>query len=400
MLDKKQDRVQYISIILVSAVWALMAFIKGVKFSPDSKAYSNFGDLLIKYDFNYFNVFDSVANNEDVPLVLYSVWITIVATTKVIFGADWGIAIVVINYISAVYTLILILKATRMVTGNPACVMFASIALIFCYDFYMWIRYVLSDTLFASICFSIIFLSLSLLQNPSEPQKRIASGVILTGIALFFRPTFPPLVIFIFLSILFGFVFKLGTSDANKRNRLIKRFTLFACVALPPVLLFHSYIMLNPENWPFSFFKDWILYIAKDYHLGIIVYARPETYHSIPNGIMDYAFITLSKLISFFAFDFDGYSKMHALLNFVFFLPIYALSVFSIALLYKRDSALSPIKWWTIFSCFIFIVLFAFFHSLQQIDYDLRYRVPCLLPLVLLATLGFNELINGFSKKT
>jgi hypothetical protein len=157
--------------------------------------------------------------------------------------------------------------------------------------------------------------------------------------------------------------------------------------------------MLDPEKWPFQFFKDWILYVAKDYPLGIVVYARPETYHSIPNGILDYLFITLSKLISFFAFDFDGYSKMHALLNYVFFLPIYSLSIFSIALLYKKESGLSPSNWWTIFSCFIFVALFAFFHSLQQIDYDLRYRVPCLLPLVLLATLGFNEFMIRFSKK-
>jgi len=179
----------------------------------------------------------------------------------------------------------------------------------------------------------------------------------------------------------------------------MKNLTLFACVALPVILLTHSYIMLDPEKWPFPFFKEWILLVAKEYHLGVIVYARPETYHSIPNGILDYVFITLSKLISYFAFDFDGYSKMHVLLNYVFFLPIYALSLFSIALLYKKENGLPPINWWTIFSCFIFIAFFAFFHALQQIDYDLRYRAPCLLPLVLLATLGFNELMTRFFKK-
>jgi hypothetical protein len=395
--NSQMDRVQNICIAMASVFWALMVFIKGVKFSPDSDSYSKYGDLLIKYDFNYF---DFLAHTEDVtPIALYSAWITIVAITKVIFGANWGIAIVAINYIAAVYTLILILKATRMVTGSQACIIFISVALIFCYDFYMWIRYVLSDTLFASICFTMIFLSISLFHKPSEPQKRIAIGVILFGISLFFRPTSPPLVVFIFLSILFGCVFKLGTSDANQRDRLIKDFTLVAFVALSAVLLIHSYIMLNPENWPFPFFKTWIHIVASDYELGIVVYARPETYHSIPIGIPDYLLITLSKLIAFFAFDFDGYSKMHALMNYIFFLPIYALSIFSIALLYKKESGLSPINWWTIFSCFIFVALFAFFHSLQQIDYDLRYRVPCLLPLVLLATLGFNEFMIRFSKK-
>ena len=399
MTDKKQiARVQYISIFLVSVVWALMAFTKGVKFSPDSGVYATMGDLLIKYDFNYFEFF-AHAEVRPTPLPLYFAWITIVAITKVLFGANWGVAIVAINYLAAIYTLILILKTTQMVTRNLICVVFVGVALIFCYDYYMWVRYVLSDTLFASICFSILFLSISLFKDSSRPQKRIAGGLILLVIALFFRPTSPPLVAFILLSILFCFIFKLSASDANKRYHLIISFTLFASVVLASALLIHSYIMLNPENWPFSFFKGWVLIVARDYQSGIVVYARPETYHPIPNDILDYALITLSKLISFFAFDFNGYSKMHALLNYVFFLPIYVLSVFSIALLYKKESGLSSISWWTIFSCFIFIVLFAFFHSLQQIDFDLRYRVPCLLPLVLLAALGLNELINGFSKK-
>jgi hypothetical protein len=402
MTDKKQiARVQYISIFLISVVWALIAFTKGVKFSPDSNIYSGFGDLLIKYDFNYFD-FYAHAEVRSTPLPFYFSWITVVAITKVLFGANWDVAIVAINYLAAIYTLTLILKTTQMVTRNLICVVFVGVALIFCYDYYMWVRYVLSETLFASICFSILFLSISLFKDSSRPQKRIAGGLILLVIALFFRPTSPPLVAFILLSILFCFIFKLSASDANKRYQLIISFTFFASVVLASALLIHSYIMLNPENWPFSSFnrlQKWFLIISRDYQSGIIVYARPETYHPIPNDILDYALITLSKFISFFAFDYNGYSKMHALVNYVFFLPIYVLSVFSIAQLYKKESGLSSISWWTIFSCFIFIVLFAFFHSLQQIDFDHRYRVPCLLPLVLLAALGLNELINGFSKK-
>jgi hypothetical protein len=393
MIDKKQfDRVQYIGFVLVSLAWALITIKKGIIFSPDSNTYSHLGDLLIKYDFNYSEFLEH--SRSVVHIALYLAWITIVAITKIIFGDNWSVAIVVINYLAAIFSLVLILKLTRMVTRNPICIIFASVALIFCYDYYMWIRYALSDILFASICFSIFFLSISLLEDPSGPQKRIASGAILLGIALFFRPASPPLIVFIFFSILFGFVFKLGASDASKRNRLIIRLTLFACVVIPAVLFFHSHIMLNPEKWPFPFFNDWVTYIAHDYQLGIVVFDRPETFHSSPSSIFDYLFITLSKLLSFFAIDFDGYSKMHALISYMFFLPVYALSVFSISRLYKKENGLSPINWWAIFSCVIFIVPFAFFHSFNQVDYDLRYRVPCLPPLILLATLGLNEFLK------
>jgi hypothetical protein len=107
-----------------------MAFTRGVKFSPDSGVYATMGDLLIKYDFNYFEFF-AHAEVRQTPLPLYFAWITIVAITKVLFGANWGVAIVAINYLAAIYTLILILKTTQMVTRNLICVVFVGVALIF-----------------------------------------------------------------------------------------------------------------------------------------------------------------------------------------------------------------------------------------------------------------------------
>ena len=395
--NNQTKKIQSVSIILAGIIWAFWILKKGVKFSPDSGSYSYLGDLLIKYDFNYFNF---LANTEDVaPIALYSAWVSIVAISKVILSDKWGVGIVVINYIAAIYILVLTLKITNLVNRNFVSIIFASLALICCYEFFMWTHYVLSDILFAAISFSIIFLSISLFQEPTRPQKRIASGLILFAIALFFRPASPPLVVFIFLAILFGFFFKLGSSDENKRNRLIFGLTLFSCIAIISVLFFHSHIMLEPENWPFSFFKTWIAILANDYKLGVVVFDRPETFLSIPTNIFDYLFITLCKFISFFSITFNGYSKIHSFFNYLFFAPIYLLSLFSIVLLYKKHSGLSTIKWWTIFLCFIYIVLFAFFHSLNQIDYDLRYRVPCLPPLVLLATIGFNELMTRFFKK-
>ena len=395
--NKNIDIVRYFSIALVSVVWGLITLKEGIIFAPDSRGWSNYGDLLIKHNFNYFNFLSDT--NFITPIVLYSAWVTVVAITKLIFGNYWGTAIVVVSYISAVYTMLLILKATRMFSEKSACVIFACIALILCFDFHMWIRYVLSDILYASICFAILFLSLNLFRDPSRPQKRFVISLILIGIAVVFRPVFPPLLAFIFLSLLVGLILKSEGYDTNKRQRLIINLTIFACIAIPTALVLHSYVMLDPSNWPFPFFKAWILQISNEYHLGITVYKRPETYQPPPIGVLDYLFITISKFFYFFVIDLDGYSKMHAFLSYIFFLPIYAFSAFSLFQLYKKESGLTPIKWWIIFSCFIFIFLFAFFHSCNEIDYDLRYRVPCLPPLILLATIGFNEFIELTSSK-
>jgi hypothetical protein len=395
MTDKIQiNKIQFIGVFSVSIILGLRAVMEGVKISPDSGTYSSYADLLIKNNFNYLNF---LAQTDFVtPIVLYSAWITIVGITKMIFGDSWNAAIVVLNYITVIYTLVLILKAIRAVTLKPACFIFALIAIIFCYEFHMWISYVLSDVMFASLCFSILFISLNFFRDPFDAQKWIISCLVLAIIATFFRPAFPPLLVFTFLSILFGFTFRPWVNDVKKRHSLIINLTFFAGIVLPAILLLHSYIILNPDKWPFPFFEGWIHQIAREYSLGIIVYGRPETFYPIPAGILDYFFMTISKLVFFFAIDFSGYSKVHAIINYIFFIPIYTLSAFSLAQLYRSKNELSQMKWWIIFSCFIFIVLFAIFHSCNQIDYDLRYRVPCLPPLVLMATIGLNELLEKF----
>ena len=178
------------------------------------------------------------------------------------------------------------------------------------------------------------------------------------------------------------------------------RCALFACVFIPAVIIFHSYFMLHPDKWPFSFLSSTVSYIASDYQRGIVIYDHPETYHFPSHNILSYSLISAHKIVAFFYINVDSYSFRHGLLNYIFFLNTYGFSIFATTKLFKKDNGPSPEKWWCIFSCVLFIFLFAFFHALEQIDFDFRYRVPCLLPLILLATLGLNEFINSFCKRT
>ncbi len=54
---------------------------------------------------------------------------------------------------------------------------------------------------------------------------------------------------------------------------------------------------------------------------------------------------------------------------------------------------------WIIFLCVSYILMVAIFISFNLVDFDFRYRVPGIPALILLATLGLNELINKFCKK-
>ncbi len=363
--------------------------------SPDSRRHSIWADTLLKHNFNFFKFLGDV--DFVVPPTFYYNWVTIVSLSKSLLGENSGLGIVVLNLLAGVFVALLLFKTIWTISGKPACTLFAGLILLLCQDFFLWIPFVLSDILFCALCFLIFTLTISLYQKPSELSKRVCGVVILLCYAMFFRPAWPPLLIFAILSIMLVFFFNLKEADPNKRHNFIIRCAFFACILIPAIIFPHSYLMLHPDKWPFPFLGNVLSMVSIDYQQGIVLYARPETYHSPPSNILDCAFISLHKMIAFFYISVDSYSFKHSLFNYIFFLPLYCLSIIAVVKLFKKDNGLSSSNWWYIFSCTLFIFIFAFFHALEQIDFDFRYRVPCLPPLILLASLGLNELINDFS---
>jgi hypothetical protein len=391
------SKYQIAYIILLGIAWCVYTYYRGVITTSDSIFWESFADILIKHNFNYVEFLDN-AKHRASPL-FYSIWISIIALSKLLFGNNWGIGIVTINLLVGVSVAILLLKITWNTTGKLACTIFTSLFLVLCYDFHLWIPFALSDIIFTTICFSVFYLALTLCQGLAEPRRRFAGIIVLASIAVLFRPAWPPLLLFTTSSLFLAFFFRLKKLNNNERHNFILRSTSLICLLMPLTIGTHSYLMLNPDKWPFTIFGDYISYIASDYRKGIVLYGRLETFHFPPSTIWDYTNITLHKFFAFFYFDIKTYSSMHRLVNYIFFLPIYGLSVFAVAQLFNKANCLSPLIWITILECTSFILLFALFHSSSQIDYDFRYRIPCLLPLILLATIGFNELIDKFYKK-
>jgi hypothetical protein len=390
-------KVQTIYISLLVIVWSLYAYSRGIVMSPDSKVYSRWANVLIESNFNIFKFSGSI-NSEISPFFYYN-FVTIAAISKVLLGEHWGLGVVILNLAAGIFAAYLLLNASWAITGKPACTIYAGLFLLLCHDYYLWIPYVLSDTLFSLISFSIFMLTISFYQRPSKYLKKSIWIMILFFLAIFFRPTWPPLLLFTALSISLIFTFQPIATDPIKRHNFIIGCVLFASIFIPIIIFCHSYFMMHPEKWPFPFLGELISRIAKQYQLGFIIYQRPETYHAIPHSILDYAFISFHKIVAFFYVSVESYSFTHSLINYTFFVPVYGLSIWAIAQLFKKDNGPSPSHWWYIFSCVIFIFFIAFFHSLQEIDYDFRYRTPCMLPLIFLATLGLNELINKFPKR-
>jgi hypothetical protein len=394
-------KIKVIYILIFTTVWTLYSYGQGVMLSPDALGYSKFADNLIEYNFNYVKYLENPLPTIASPLFNLG-WITIVAFIKLLCGEHWSLGIVILNLLFGVFVAILILKTTWVVTEKPVCSIFVGILLLLSHNFYRWVPWALSDIFFSCLCVSIFLLVIGLYQQPSKPLKETVWIGALVCLAFFSRPSVPPLLVFVMFSIPFFFFFGLKETDPGERHNFISRLILLACILIPVTIYCHSYFMLRPDKWPFPFLANTAIYVAGDYQLGIIVHnGYRDTYDpGFPNNTLSFALLTCKKFFAYFTIAAERYSFRHKLFNYTIFLPVYGLSIWAIASLFKKDNGPSHSNWWSIFSCALFIFLFAFFHSMHQIDGDYRYTIPVKLPLILLAALGLNELIKGFSKKT
>jgi hypothetical protein len=96
-------------------------------------------------------------------------------------------------------------------------------------------------------------------------------------------------------------------------------------------------------------------------------------------------------------FYYQGYSLKHNLLNMAFFIPAYAFALSALGFL-KRTGAAGQDKGTqkTAVLCLALIVSFALFHAVTNIDFDWRYRLPIIFPLILLAAIGFDAVIKTY----
>jgi len=394
-------KIKVIYILIFTTVWSLYSYSKGVLISPDALGYSKLADMVVENNFSFSKYLENSQLSKYPPIFNLS-WVTIVAFIKLLFGEHWGLGIVILNLSIGIFVAILLLKTTWIVTEKPACSIFVGILLLLSQNYYRWVPWALSDFFFSCLCLSVLLLIIGLYQQHSKSIKKVVGIGALLLLALFCRPTVLPLLIFVIFSMSVFFFFSLKETDPRERHNFIIRFTLLACIFIPATIYYHSYIMLHPDRWPFPFLLRTAIWIAGEYQLGVVVHdGYRETYNpDFPNNILSYALLSFQKFLAYFTIAAERYSFKHKLFNYTIFLPVYGLSIWAVVSLFKKDNGPSHSNWWSIFSCALFIFLFAFFHSIHEIDGDYRYTAPVKLPLILLAALGLNELINSFSKRT
>ena len=109
---------------------------------------------------------------------------------------------------------------------------------------------------------------------------------------------------------------------------------------------------------------------------------------------LDFVAFNVWRSRSSFVFSVDCGPSPRVPVSGCFFLSVYAGWVVAVVSRVRSRSNYDWAAWWATAFGTLFVALFWVFHSLQYIDYDWRYRLPCLPALILLGAIGWNEILN------
>jgi len=361
---------------------------------PDGDTFAEWADKLIMYKFNYLQYSNSLGTFQR---NMYTGFISVVALNRIMFGPAWEYGVLGFNLFCDVLTAFLLLTVVWKSTQKILPLVLVGILYALSFEICLWLSYVLTDMSFVFLSFFV--LSLSFMSSSAKEKKHALLLWIATFFAVLLSMAFRPGVIQLFAFFVFAFIiyFKINATDSEVRVVFARNFgLLFVTFAILGIFSF-AYIIQDPSRLFFDSLIDyaasWRKYYIRGEELkGVVVFNRPYTYHNTPVSLLDYVLIILDKFLHFFAISTKIYSLKHKIFNCLLFIPTYGLALISLCELFRKKSKLSPEEWNLAFLSAMFVLIFALFHSITVLDYDWRYRLPCIPPLIVLAGIGSMQL--------
>jgi hypothetical protein len=271
----------------------------------------------------------------------------------------------------------LVLTTVRRLTSSTAAVIVAG-ALLANVELLMFVNFVLSDILFAALSVAVLVAAVRVAERPARAP--VIGGTLVLAFALVFRPAAMPLLIVWLVALLWP---RLG----SRARRWLVPAVILAVAAL--MLLVALVLREGRAGRYAGVLPGWFTVLKLIFDQGIIVAGRQETWVRPPAWYGDYALMLFRRWVYFFAFIHRGYSTAHKLVNMLFYVPMYSLAL--AALLRRRDERWSAAA--TLLA--VAVVSISALHAILGIDFDHRYRLPVLPPLIMLASLGAAGLISS-----
>ncbi|HEY8133597.1 MAG TPA: hypothetical protein VII12_17095 [Thermoanaerobaculia bacterium] len=355
-----------------------MTIAAGIVMSSDSRAYSDWADVLLRLRFNYEGYFRSESVR---ALHAFRIgFITLVALLKMFWGDGWRVALVVINHLATASAGVLLVGIVRHVTGLRIAAWLSLGWYLASYDVASWNRYVLGDSTFLFLSFGVFFFAARALLTENRAISSWICAVVLLLIAISYRPT--GFVVAVPLICSAFFKWRLGRGHSVSVVRTLAAFALVSVMVFGAV----SWIAQDPGRWPFTLMSKQARLLSVKSAAGEVVEQRPETYHRPPRRFDQYIGLYMDRLAHFFQVTASGFSSAHNAYQLAFFVPLYAGAVAAVLSMGTKPRVCR--REIVVLLSLLAILSFAVFHAFTILDFDWRYRLPVVPHLILLASAG------------
>ncbi len=340
----------------------------------DGPLYSALADRILRGDWS--GVLDSSR-----LLWTKAVFIGILAAAKAIAPVRWPHLIVAMNVVCSAATATLVVSFVRRATSSVTAAGAAFLFYVGSFDTYFWNRFVMTDALYTLFA-TAVFVLVARPVVDGRPPRSLLPLIAYVFLAVLTRP---PGAVLIFSAVLGVVAFWRNGRELTARQRRV----LWALVLITMIggVAFRTYIVQEPQRWPFHFVRPKIEEFARREKTGEVVAGSITTFRTPPATYADHLVIQASRFVRFFQFLSSEFSPRHNLVHALYFIPLYALCILGIVNglrttdRKRRDLVLLLLSW---------IVVFAYYHALTVLLW--RYRGPLMPQLIILAACGVEAL--------
>jgi hypothetical protein len=371
-------------ITIVTLAHGIYAKFTGPKSCPDCHWYAIYADKLIADNFD-IGIFISHADSS-IPVHFYLTWIFTLALIKLLFGFAWQSGALYFNiFVNLMIITTAVLTVYRASQASLISAMATGLLLLVAIEHMLWIPFPLTDISYEAIFLcSLTLLYYALTSASTRLRLGFGSGVFFfVFVAMFSRPTSAALV----MAVLCSCILIVTINFNNPEDRLCRlRVITGTLVSVALVGIFLHALLLAQQTSADA--TGYLSQLTSLYSKGVVVIGRPETFLTPPEGSLGYFLISLRKLVYFFWISLDAFSVVHSVGNWIFFFPAYLSCAVILRDLFSMYPRLGKNEQVLALICIIFLVSTAVFHSVMMLDYDWRYRLPCIPIFAIIFGLG------------
>jgi hypothetical protein len=362
-------------------VWLMTVnLLRPIQLSPDSHTYIAWADKLIELRFNWAAYL--AWNDFFTPAWFYLVPVTLFALLRTAMAEAWIYGLLAINLACVSFLLLAFWRCARLLGAGPWAVVLGLISLAAATDLLVWPHYMLSDTVYAALVTGAVWHTLHRLVAQQQRGWRLLAPLLPWAVlAAFSRPASPA-----FIAALLAVPVMVWSATRWCHSGKVVLLALAGAGVMLSVA-YAVFIKVLPDAWPaLSASRGFQMALAHVSEGGVI-HDRPETYIGAPHGLGGVMQLYLLRLASFFSPYAAGFSKLHLALN---CLQGGVLAIGLVGVLWRFSELAVPQR-----AAVLFLLAVAgctaAYHSAILIDYDWRYRFPVVVPLALLAAVGWGR---------